>query len=407
MIRTPRPFLRYLFLGTLLWGGYTYANDLDSTENSKKNAIQFSLDSKSDLVGNLAGGTTTGALGVGMLLGSMNINWEKIISIPGLTGSIQLLQTYGAQPSAWVGDYQGTDNASAPHFFGFYQAWLQQNFDEGHLSFLVGLHDLNTEFYVTDSASSLFNNSFSIGPELSRSGRNGPSLLPITALGARLKITFSDEVVLTVAAYDGVPGDPNNSSNNSIILSSEDGFMGIAQLDYLSNFFSLPGKVSIGGWGYSRTLDSLSEVDADGVPVQSYSAGGYILYDQKIIQPAEKSPNGVYAFIRLGAATAQANPIVFSSQFGLTWKGPLNQRPNDQFSFGVAIAAPSSYYQDATLAKGMDVSDSEVTTELNYLFKFNDWIQLQPDLQWVHSPGLDPNPSDAWVSTLRLELTFN
>lgn len=51
-----------------------------------------------------------------------------------------------------------------------FQAWLQQTFLDERASVLAGLYDLNSEFYVTDSASMFTHPTFGIGAEFAGTG---------------------------------------------------------------------------------------------------------------------------------------------------------------------------------------------------------------------------------------------
>lgn len=72
---------------------------------------------------------------------------------------------------------------------------------------MAGLIDLNSRFDSVDPASLFINSSYGIGPDLSRSGRGGPSIYPVSAPGATLTIAPSKRWTIRLGAFDGVPGD--------------------------------------------------------------------------------------------------------------------------------------------------------------------------------------------------------
>jgi porin len=49
----------------------------------------------------------------------------------------------------------------------------------------IGLYDLNSEFDVIEAAALFLNPSHGIGPDFAQSGRNGPSIFPVTSLAIR------------------------------------------------------------------------------------------------------------------------------------------------------------------------------------------------------------------------------
>src|SRR6185295_3453829 len=109
--------------------------------------------------------------------------------------------------SSLVGDAQGVSNLEASGGWQLDEAWLQQNLFDNRVSALVGRYDVNTEFYRLQSAALFLNSSFGVGPELSQSGRGGPSLSPDTAVGLRLGFKPGRDVVFRAAVFDGAPVD--------------------------------------------------------------------------------------------------------------------------------------------------------------------------------------------------------
>ena len=96
---------------------------------------------------------------------------------------------------------------------------------------LIGRYDLNNEFYRLQSAGLFLNNSFGIGPEFSLSGREGPSIFPYTAVGARFGIKPVEEIVLRAAVLDGVPVERPDGAQE--IFAKGDGLLVVAEAAYL------------------------------------------------------------------------------------------------------------------------------------------------------------------------------
>ena len=69
-----------------------------------------------------------------------------------------------------------------------FEAHYEHRFLDDRLGVLVGLHDLNADFYVTEYSGLFLNKSFTIGPELTQIG---PSVFPTTAPGIRLRLNGS------------------------------------------------------------------------------------------------------------------------------------------------------------------------------------------------------------------------
>lgn len=65
------------------------------------------------------------------------------------------LSNQGGRPNGrHSGTAQGVDNIEVDtNTAKLYQAWVQRGFLSNRLAVLVGLYDLNSEFYVTDTSS--------------------------------------------------------------------------------------------------------------------------------------------------------------------------------------------------------------------------------------------------------------
>ena len=44
--------------------------------------------------------------------------------------------------------------------------------------------------------------------------------------------------------------------------------------------------------------------------------------------------------------------------------------------------------------------------ELFHRFQVNDWLGIQPDLQWIPRAAGDPAAGDHWLASVRVELAF-
>ena len=153
----------------------------------------------------LSGGARRGATYLGNLNLLLTLDMERLVGWRGATVFVDGLSIHGGQPSRFAGDAQGVSSIAAAPEWTLEEAWMQQNLLGNRFSALVGLYDLNSEFYHLHAADLFLNASFGLGPELSQSGRSGPSVFPNTALGARVEVKPLAGMVLRAAVLDGVP----------------------------------------------------------------------------------------------------------------------------------------------------------------------------------------------------------
>ena len=133
--------------------------------------IDFDVVYKADVISVLSGGLQRTTTALGNLDLKLTVDAEKLFGWQGARFFLYGLADHGGKPNAHnVGSAQGIDNIEvSTNTAKLYQAWVEKNFWEGRASVLVGLYDLNSEFYVSDTASLFLNPSPGIGPDFQRS----------------------------------------------------------------------------------------------------------------------------------------------------------------------------------------------------------------------------------------------
>lgn len=299
---------------------------------------------------------------------------------------VQLFRTDGGSLSGRVGDIQTVSNIEAPSVTRLFEAWAEQHLGQGDtVAIRAGLMDLNSDFDPLETAALFVNSSHGIGPDIAKSGRNGPSIFPVSALGVRGEWQASRRVTVRAAVFDGVPGDPDHPRAFAAArLRGSDGALLIGQADY-----RLKGdvKLELGGWHYtSRTAG-----DTVGEPL-TRDSGGYASLEGPL--SARWS-----AWIRAGLASPHAQAVSRYLGGGAILKGLLRSRGEDQAGLSVAHAVIAPDIRRLQLLPG-----AETTVEATYQARFGRFVAVQPDAQWVHRPAGVAGARDALVLGLRLVL---
>lgn len=86
------------------------------------------------------------------------------------TFTLSLLGTAGGDPSDRIGDLQGASSLQAPDTVRVFEAWYEHRWLDDRVALLLGLHDLNSDFYALEYSGLFMNGSFGIGPELAQAG---------------------------------------------------------------------------------------------------------------------------------------------------------------------------------------------------------------------------------------------
>jgi porin len=327
-----------------------------------------------------------------------DIDLDKAVGWKGAKAHVLLLNNSGAMPNDDAGTLQGVNNIEVTRQRArLFEAWVEQSFgDKG--SVLVGLYDLNSEFYANDSAGLLLAPAFGIGSELAATGPNGPSIFPSTALSARVRWTPNEHVYVQAAAinaHSGALGDPGG-----VCTEFEHGLLTIAEAGWQGR-----GKVAFGAWRYTKKQPDIRDVVADGLPASRTAQGAYLLLERQLTGEGEDAVRKTTAFARLGLSDGDTTAFSAGWQAGLLVERVFESRPDSAFSVGVNQAFLSGKFRANALDEGQRLKRAESAMEVTYSDKIGP-VTIQPDLQYVRNPGADGGVGHALVATVRFGVAF-
>ena len=300
---------------------------------------------------------------------SATLRGEKL----GLNGWLlhaQVIRFDGNSLSSRMGDIQTADNIEAVPVTRLFEAYLSKMWgtDKSSIAVRGGLIDLNSQFDSVDPASLMLNSSHGIGPDLSRSGRNGPSIYPVTAFGSTITWVKSQTWTFRVGVFDGVAGSPSNPrAFFAERLKPSDGLLLITQTDWQMTKNS---RLEGGAWAYTAAQDGPSGRKA-------HDHGAYVSYEA----PLAALPHLDF-WIRAGVANAKAQPIAGYFGAGLVQKGTIAGRPDDRLGIAIAHAIIGSPAVNA-----LGLHHAETSVEMTYQVKLSHRFVLQPDIDYVHHPA--------------------
>ena len=327
------------------------------------------------------------------------IDAEKAMNWTGASFFLYGLGDRGSQPtnspSFNVGDLQGVSNIETSRSaFKLYEAWYQQKFWDGKASVLLGLHDLNSEFYVTDTSTLFFNSSFGIGNEMAQTGVNGPSIFPTTTTAVRLQIEPTPWFYFQVASFNAQAGDPEASEDSHLRSFGNDGTLLISEAGFVSDIDGNAGKYSVGTWGYDHSFAHLNNSGE-----HNKSVGSYLLIDHPLSQNQS-------VFLRYGVASQETNAVHSNLSGGYVIKDPFHLNEQDRMGVAFAQASLGDAYREALSAEGSESEAQETTYELNYRFHVLPGLVLQPDYQYIVNPSGLKASKDAHYGALRVEIYY-
>jgi len=345
-----------------------------------------------DLAANMQGGLKQG----GAFLGNIDLNFEWDTEALHLWKGghffVYLLNNHGNSLSELIGDFQIANNIEAESHTRLYEIWYEQNFD--FWSILMGQHDLNSVFAVSETGFFFINSSFGIQPDLSS---NFPaSIFPLATLGTVIQWRLGENFKALHAVYDGDPGTESSNPNSlKWSLSKEDGALFINEFQYEIKKDSLSQSTfKLGFWKHAQKqrIEDENISDSQGI----YTISDHVLY--------RNPTTGGYlsGFTQLGFSLSSQNPVESYFGGGLLYKGISAKRVNDGLGFAIAHAVFSDFY------KSNFVNDlkSETVFELSYQRVTNGRWTFQPNFQYILNPGSENGIANALMGLIRFNFSW-
>jgi len=298
------------------------------------------------------------------------------------------LYNNGHSISRDVGDLQAVSNIeTGVSAARLYEAWLETPIGRGG-SLRLGLYDVNSEFDMLDSAALFIHSAHGIGTDIGQTGRNGPSIFPVTGLAARFEWDFDGAWLGRVAVVDGVPGDPDDPGAMDVSIGDGDGALVLAELHWQDG----RRRALLGSWGYSTAYPETPEQG----PGDSWSSAG--LYARMESPLGSADSRGTY-FLRGGYADSHLGSFSEFLGAGIEWRDPFGNIDRDVV--GLSVAWGEGRDGPPAAAAG---PQREVVFELTYRAQLNEWLAIQPDVQYIVNPGLRPGVDNALTIGLRFEV---
>lgn len=329
-------------------------------------------------------GTSPGAAVLNKLQVSTTLRGDQF-HLSGWLIHAQVIRFDGQSLSRRLGDIQTADNIEAFPVTRLFEAYVSKMWKKGDhsLALRFGLIDLNSQFDSIDPASLMLNSSHGIAPDLSRSGRNGPSIYPVTAVGSTVTWARSKDWTFRLGIFDGVSGSPSHPrAFFAERLKPSDGLLAIGQADWQVTKNS---RLETGAWAYTAA-------QAGPGMRKAHDHGAYVSYEA----PLALLPR-LNFWLRAGLANAEAQPIAGYVGGGVVQKGAIPGRPDDRIGFAIAhaiIGAPA--------VAASDLHHAETSFELTYQFKASSRFVIQPDVDYIRHPAGVSRAPDSLGIGLRL-----
>jgi porin len=436
------------FLNGITRSGYMLGDMWGLRSELSKFGISFALEETSEVLGNVTGGAKRGAAYDGLTQMLLQLDTRRAFGWYGGLFNVSALQIHGDNLSASnLLSLQTASGIEADRSTRLWEFWYDQKFlEEDRMDIKIGQQSLDQEFMVSQNASYFVNTMFGWPMLPSADLPGGGPAYPLSALGVRVRTRPIDPLTFLVGVFNGSPvrdnsfgaGDPQmqNASGTSFPLNG--GALVIAEMQYTYPSLGtmlyagqsepLARTYKLGIWydtesfadqQFDNSGVSLANPVSNGMPLGHHGNYGiYAVADQLVWVDPHETDRTINLFARvMGAPQADRNLVTFSMNAGLTFHEPFLHRDDDTFGIGMGFAKVSG--SAAALDKAtafftdsyVPTRGSETYVELTYQYQLAPWCQLQPDIQYVFTPGggvADPNaPTQRVGNELVLGLRTN
>ena len=381
----------------------------------------IAIQETSEYLGNVTGGTRRGGDYDGLTQMLLQTDTQRAFGWYGGLLNVSALWVHGRNLSADnLQSLQTASGIEADRSIRLWELWYQQKFlEEDRLDIKIGQQSLDQEFMVNQNASYLVNTMFGwpLVPSVDLPG-GGPAY-PLSTVGVRVRTRPIDPLTFLLGVFTGSPvtnqtGDPQmvNASGTSFPIHT--GLMVIGEMQFtypaLGSMISaneaepLSRTYKLGFWydtlnfadlQYDNTGLSLANPASTGVPANHH--GNYSIYataDQLIWVDPHEGDHTVNLFARLlTAPQSDRNLVSYSLNAGMTIHEPFPHRDFDTFAIGMGygrISSAAAALDRATAAYTgayVPVRGGETYLEVTYQWQGTPWLQVQPDIQYVFTPG--------------------
>jgi porin len=259
-------------------------------------------------------------------------------------------------------------NIEARSFVQISEYGLKQGLWNNAVQFIVGKQDVNTIFCVNTNGSYMVDPSYALIPTVPM------PTFPAPALGATIIAAPWKQLSLGMGFYEGAPR--IGGSGFDTFFDSTREYFSVLEAAWKPSFGEdqrLPGDYRVGFWYHTG---SFAETGA-GTETFNGNYGFYLLMNQTLYRKkgvAQPDP-GLGAFLQLGWAPSDRNPVTGYVGAGLQYQGMLPGRPRD--TLGLAISN--------TWLSDNNGSTPLVSLEMFYCVQIFPWLGVQPDIQYFYN----------------------
>ena len=391
-----------------------------------------------NIAGNPVGGKSAGFTYTDNILVGALLDFDKLVGWQGLTLTVSGLNRSGSSLSQEnVGNQFTVQQIFGGQTVMFYELSFDQKLWDDKISIKFGRFATGDDFASSPLYWLYMNNGIDGNPQALPVNTQF-SAYPWAVWAARIKVQPTPEWTGQLGIYqvsDRVFDRAYQGLDWSI--RPNDGVLLISQIGWSPEFFKRPvgetpsedGKSVVSGKPAGKSAGKdFQPVKMEGLPgnywfgaywspwefsqfgtteTASNSYGFYWHADQMIFRESPGTDQGLTLWTAFVLSPQQnIAKLPFQVNGGLTYKGLIPSRDNDQTVFGVVYGKFSSDYAQSVSDAGEGYPDYEMVLEWGYRVQLTPFAYIQPDIQWVMNPGGTGNIPNALVLGAQMGVTF-
>ena len=220
---------------------------------------------------------------------------------------------------------------------------------------------------------------------------------PVSQWGARVRVNHGTAYI-QIAAYEENPRNLDNSFSLGHFSGATGALIPLELGLVRGGGDGHPvGSYKIGGWVSTANASDVF-FDVSHRPIilgdlpaleRSSAYGLWLNFQQQITGRSEegRTVSGLTVFIKVTQADRRTATVDNQIAVGLFEKGPFSRRAGDELGLGFARTHVNSRVARGERLDGQPAQNAEYAAELYYGFHPRNWLEVRPNLQWVHHAG--------------------
>ena len=399
------------------WGGVR-----TSLEQRGVNVV---FDAVTEFAGNVSGGVKQGATFANQIGLEIDLDFNRLAGISGLTTHAIVVNRSGANASTLFGDnllpvqeIYGAGGNVAVHLVSIY---AQQVLFDDALSVAAGRMNVENDFASSPLYCNFMNNVLCGDPKALPGGDIGHSAYPDGVWAARARVRPRPDFYVATGVYEvnqGLYTDKYFRSGFEFDTSQDSGVYLPVEIGWEPAFGSakLPGHYKLGFGHDSSPFQDFAVAPSADRPTHRGNTQIWALFDQMLLRHGDGDTSGLIALLAL----VRNDPArsVYAEQYtaALTDHGFWAARPKDgvglMFSYNT-VSGSLGKVQASQLEFGLPVSNNatgiqtrEMVLEANYDIHVARGVDFQPEFQYIFRPNAQSNIHDAAVLGFKAHVSF-